>query len=418
MRVLPLMPLILALSWVACSGSGGAHDAREVALPDSDATVIFDALETASDTGEVALCRDRFHVPIPSYGPARTPVVNADGTLLVVSGELLIGLSSEGLERFRRTIEPGAVLGTPALHGDALLVGSNSGALYRLDPDDGEIRWQKQLDTPISHAPVRVGASFVAAGRAGLYWIGEESPSKAFVTKNLPLDTPPTQPIVIGDAVIATSGTSLVVRDAAAQGEDRSLMPAGTGALTSQAVPLDDARVLIGATWTEEQAPVRGLIVYGLDAGTNKRVAIPGLLAGPDALLVRRAGESPDVWGFTAGGEGFRTDLGTGGATRFVLGGTPYGHPLLADDGTWYVAVAMGTDEVRLYARDLGADGGAVRWSTRLTGSRPGGVALGKGGTLLFPVGLDLHGYRCGSSALADAPWPKFQRDPFHTGGL
>jgi len=412
-----LLPLLL-LTILACGGTDGAQDAADGALADADATVIFDATGDAGDSGEVALCRDRFHVPIPSYGPVRAPVVLPDGSLLVVSGDLLIGLTAEGLGRFRGTVEEGAVLGTPALLGDALLVGSNSGALYRLAPDDGKIQWRKPLDTPVEHAPVRVGASFVAAGKDGLYWIREENPSKAFIWKSLRLDAPPTQPIVRGDAVVTTSGTTLVVRDDDAQGKDALLVPPGSGALTSQAVPLDDTRVLIGATWTEDQGPARGLIVHDQATGASKRLAVAGLLAGPDALLVRRAGDAPDVWAFTSGGEGFRTDLTSQGARRFVLGGTPYGHPLLANDDTWYVSVALDTDEVRVYARDLGADGGAVRWYTSLSGSRPGGVALGKGGTILFPVGLELHGYRCASSGLADAPWPKFQHDATNTGGL
>jgi hypothetical protein len=165
----------------------------------------------------------------------------------------------------------------------------------------------------------------------------------------------------------------------------------------------------------------RGLLRVDLATGAVERLPVEGLLAGPTALIVR---SKTEVWAFTTAGDSFRTllpeELGQGSSERFVLGGTDFGYPLLGNDGVWYVSAwaGQGLDQVTLYARDL--DGGTsdnVLWSTTIEGSRPGGLAITGEGMILFPVGTELHGYRCGTSSLhADAPWPKFQRDAANSG--
>ena len=48
------------------------------------------------------------------------------------------------------------VWGTPALHGDALYVPTNGGALLGIDRMTGEVRWRKQLEGPTWSSPVVV----------------------------------------------------------------------------------------------------------------------------------------------------------------------------------------------------------------------------------------------------------------------
>jgi hypothetical protein len=83
----------------------------------------------------------------------------------------------------------------------------------------------------------------------------------------------------------------------------------------------------------------------------------------------------------------------------------------------WYLAVGKGGGDVELRARSVAAaPGEAELWSVTFEGAQPGALGLTLGGTVLFPVGMKLHGYRCGTTTLADGPWPKFQKDAANSG--
>lgn len=421
------LPLLIALFALACGDSSGGDAVASDAGGETDVLVTFDAVEAADgaeDTPPVQLCKPRFHAEIPSTGPVRAPIVASDGTLYVASGDLVLSLNSEGLECtdcWRHTVAPvgasSVVLGNPALLDDAIVVGSSQGLLVKLSRQDGEERWRvPDLKEKVVTAPVLVGDTLLVAGAGALFYLVEGSPLKVFVNGVEALDVSPKQPVVEGSTALIASGGQVLRRAADRTGDALVVFEEGKGALTSAVTPLGDGRWVLGADWTEGEQGHRGLVVVDPGTGDTSRVEILGLLDGPSTLIVAAGGK---VFGVTPSGEGLVADLGAGTSTRFALGGTAVGHPLLGNDGVWYLSVAQGEAGVKLYAREAGGEaGGQVLWSSAVAGSQTGPLAITPGGTVLFPAGLSLHGYRCGTSRLAEAPWPKFQNDGANSGSF
>jgi len=418
-----LVPFLLVAA-LACGSNGGSPDASG-GLGETDAVVTFDAVETADaegDTPPAQLCKARFHAELPSTGPVRAPIVGADGHIYAVSGDLVMSLTSEGLERWKHTVPPvgdsGVVLGNPALLDGALVVGTSQGLLVKLALQDGKERWRfPDLKQAVVTAPVKVGATFLVAGTEGLFYLVEGTPQTVFVDHVEGLTIAPQQPVVQGDTALVASGGSVLRRAADGTGDELVVFEPGKGALTSAPAPLGDGRWVLGADWTEEGGQGRrGLVVLDPATGQSAPVATAGLLAGPSMLVVTGGGK---VLGVTSVGEGLVADLDAGTSTRFALGGLDVGHPLVGNDGVWYLSVAQGGAGVKLYAREVGGDaGGQVLWTATEDGAQPGPLGITAGGTILFPAGLSLHGYRCGTSTLADAPWPKFQNDGSNSGSF
>lgn len=413
-----LLPILLFAA-LACGSNGASSDASD-ALGETDALVTFDAVEVdAGDTTPGQLCKARFHAELPSTGPVRGPLVGADGHLYVVSGDLALSLKADGLERWKHTVLPegdsSVVLGNPALLDDAIVVSSSQGLLVKLSLQDGEERWRfPDLKQKVVTAPVKVGDTLLVAGTEGLFYLVEGSPLTVFMNRVEGLDAAPQQPVVQGDTALIASGGALLRRGADAKGDAIVVFEPGQGELTSAPAPLGDGRLVLGAAWTAEGAGHRGLVVLDPATGASTRVETLGLLDGPSMLLVPGGGK---VLGITAAGEGLVVDLAAGTSARFALGGTAVGYPLVGNDGVWYLSVAQGGAGVKLLAREVGGEGGGqVLWTATEDGSQTGPLGITAGGTILFPAGLKLHGYRCGTSSLADAPWAKFQNDAANTG--
>ncbi len=419
-----LLPLLIVPLALACGGSSGG-DAGVDAPGETDVLVTFDAVEASDGEGDappVQLCKPRFHAEIPSTGPVRAPIVAADGRLVVASGDLVMSLSSEGLECtecWRHTVLPegatGVVLGNPALLADAIVVGTSQGLLVKLSLQDGEERWRfPDLKEKVVTAPVRVGDTLLVAGAGALFYLVEGSPLEVFVNGVEALDESPQQPVVHDAMALIATGGQVLRRAADGTGDALVVFEEGQGELTSAPAPLGDGRFVLGADWKADGTTHRGLAVLDPASGATSRVETEGLLDGPSMLLVSGPGK---VLGVTPSGEGLVADLGTGTSTRFALGGTAVGYPLLGNDGVWYLSVAQGEAGVKLYAREAtGVDGGQVLWTDTVDGSQPAPVGVTPGGTVLFAAGLKLHGYRCGTSNLAAAPWPKFQNDGANSG--
>lgn len=426
-----IIALLLGLPACTADDGPGAGDVADLLYEKVGFDLVDNDADTAPDAGEVSLCQERFHAQLPSFGPTRTPAIGPEGNIYVASGDTLVRLQSEGLQDWAKPLEEGAVLGTPLVTPAGVYVGANSGMVYKVDLVSGDVMWSQPVQGAVTHAPVRIGLDLLVANAEGLAFISEPDDFTAFNHFLRPLDAAPSQPIALAadDRVIVTSGASMWLLDPANEGDAVPLLGVDEGALTSQVIPLGDGYAVVGAAWKEDgeagEDPVdeRGLLLVNLANGDVERLAVEGLLAGPSALVARSERE---VWAFTSGGEGFLynlpTDGGSGSSERFVLGGIDFGYPLLGNDGVWYVSTwaGQGIEEVTLYARDLtGGTSGSVLWSEKLPGSRPGGIAIAAGGTILFPVGLELHAYRCGTSSLhSDAPWPKFQRDSANSGSF
>ena len=423
------MLLLMGLS--ACGADDGADsgDVSDVLYENVGFDLVKNDADASADSTDVSLCRAHFRYEIPSFGPTRAPAIGPDGHIYVASGDTVVSLQSEGLKRWAAIPEAGAILGVPLVTKAGVYVGANTGMVYKLDREDGAVMWSRPVQGAVTHAPVRIGADLLVANAEGLAFISEPNDFSAFNHFLRPLDAPPTQPIVL-DAdglAIVTAGASMWLLNDANEGDAVPLLGVAEGSLTSQVIPLGDGSAVVGAAWMADDEPgvpagqQRGLLRVNLATGDVERLAVAGLLAGPSALVAR---SSREVWAFTDSGDGFRYSLPAGddpGASeRFVLGGIDYGHPLLGNDGVWYVSTwaGQGIEEVSLYARDLtGGTSGAVLWTEKLPGSRPGGIAIAGGGTILFPVGTELHAYRCGTSSLsAEAPWPKFQKDSANSG--
>ena len=416
-----MLPLALALAAISCGG-GGSSDALD-APGEVDALVTFDAVEAAdateADGVAPSLCTERFHAEIPSAGPVRAPLVGADGTLYVVSGDLAMGLTDEGLERWRKTVpaEQGTcvVLGNPALLGDAIVVGTTQGLLVKLSAKDGEERWRfPHLQEKVLTAPVQVGNRILVAGTDTLFYVREPAANQAEVDHPEGLTATPLQPVVAGEHALVTTGGRVLRRAADGTGDEVRAFADDQGTLTSAPAPLGDGRWVVGGDWKVDGGASRGVVVLDPATGTAAPVAVAGLVDGPSMLLVTANGR---VLGLTPAGEGVVIDLGLGTGERFALGGQSLGYPLVGNDGVWYLAVGQGEAGVLLSARTVTAAAGeAELWSVHVDGQSPGPLGMTLGGTVLFPVGMKLHGYRCGTSTLAPSPWPKFQGDGANSG--
>jgi hypothetical protein len=407
-RSLALLLLILLAPACGEGTGGGPEDSSQADA--SDTTVTFDAHDAADqeDVGPSTLCKPYLSFEIPSYGPVRSPAIDEDGTLYVASGDRVSAINSLGIEAWFAQVEPGEVLGTPALLDGALYVGSSVGHVYKLNPASGYSIWTDTLDLQqaIHAAPVHLGRSIVFAGQEHAIFIWQDG-AVPNVGKAIACATPPLQPIGVGSRVLIAEGGRLHLLDEFGEGEARALLEGDLDHLAGTPAALDEQRVVLGGTWGD----TRGLLVHHLIEGTTTPFPMAGLVGAPQALVVESASR---VLGVSTSGEAFRVDLETGALERFVLGGSVVAHPLLANDGLIYLAVAL-EDQVTLQARDLDL---ALRWSTSLQGRRLGGVAIARDGTVLFPVDLTLRGFRCASSGLWGSPWPKLQRDHANRGWL
>ena len=404
--------LLLALSW-GCGGEGDGPPADASQADAPDTTVTFDTQDAADaaegdDAGPPALCKPYLSFEIPSYGPVRSPAIDEDGTLYVASGDRVSAISSLGIEGWFTQLEPGEVLGTPALLDGALYVGSSVGHVYKLNPVSGYAVWTDHLDLEqaIRAAPVHLGRSIVFAGQEHAIFIWQDG-AKPNVGKAIACATPPLQPLGVGSRVLIAEGGRLHLLDEFGEGDTHALLEGDLDRLEGAPAALDEARVVLGATWGD----TRGLLVHHLLDDVTTSVALQGLVGAPQALVVE---DATHVWGVSDSGEAFRVDLETEEMERFVLGGSVVAHPLLSNDGLIYLAVAL-EDQVTLQARSFDLE---LRWSTPLQGRRLGGVAIARDGTVLFPVDLTLRGFRCASSGLWDSPWPKLQRDHANRGWL
>ena len=97
------------------------------------------------------------------WGPARL----GDALLMATSEGRLFCYDSKGNRRWQIALEHGPLVGTPLLIGDAYLLASERGVVWRIEADTGETLGAVDLGCPLSTGPVSSGDRLILAGHDG-----------------------------------------------------------------------------------------------------------------------------------------------------------------------------------------------------------------------------------------------------------
>jgi outer membrane protein assembly factor BamB len=177
-------------------------------------------------------------------GPAHTGVYDR-----AVSGRALLGLQW-------RFMTEGDVIGSPAVSGDVVYVGSGDGVMYALDRATGAVRWKRDMGSPIASSPA-VGTRRVFFGtRDGRFhaldaatgdvrWRVTTGPTYAWPWGHESGDAYTSSPVHVDGTVIFGAGDGNVYAVDARTARQRWRAPTEGRVRSSPAVA--DGRVYVGS---------------------------------------------------------------------------------------------------------------------------------------------------------------------------
>jgi outer membrane protein assembly factor BamB len=245
----------------------------------------------------------------------------------------------------------------PAVRDGLVVFGTNSGRVYALRADDGELAWARRQKGEIASTPAIDGGSVYVSSMDGAltaYGAGAGVPLWRFSTGGSPIESSPL--VVDGLVYVGTWAGSLSAVDAAT-GKQRWRYQApddikGSAALASGLIVVGDysgnVHALDPATGAERWTYTGGTRFYGGPAVSGDTIVI-GDVGGAVIALEARTGA--ERWRHSTGGS-------------YV-----YSTPAIAD-GAAYVGSYNGTFQA------LELDDGSVRWSFDVGGRISGSATV------------------------------------------
>jgi outer membrane protein assembly factor BamB len=245
----------------------------------------------------------------------------------------------------------------PAVRDGLVVFGTNSGRVYALRADDGELAWARRQKGEIASTPAIDGGSVYVSSMDGAltaYGAGAGVPLWRFSTGGSPIESSPL--VVDGLVYVGTWAGSLSAVDAAT-GKQRWRYQApddikGSAALASGRIVVGDysgnVHALDPATGAERWTYTGGTRFYGGPAVSGDTIVI-GDVGGAVIALEARTGA--ERWRHSTGGS-------------YV-----YSTPAIAD-GAAYVGSYNGTFQA------LELDDGSVRWSFDVGGRISGSATV------------------------------------------